>query len=412
MTLRHGTFHRQNLTALMPMLPTDLLDALPELRTWAGRPAPSDLQSLPAVPAVYLLLDAAGAPVQLATTQSLRRLLLARLCGPLGPRPGRADVAEVVRGVRWRPLSTPFEGRWWYYRLARELHPQTYRRLIAFGPAQFLHVDWEQPVPQVHLTERIWREPGQYIGPWATQKAGQEALHGLRDLFDLCRYPEQVARAPHGTRCAYAEMGRCDAPCDGSVPLGAFIERCRAAWRFAAGAVPPWIDAATVVMRQAAVDQRYEYAGQLKRQVEFARQWQRQWGPHLRPSDELNYLLALRVTRRRAWKLLLFSAGHIIDGPVAVDRRLATTARPWLAEELGKTSAELPAAVRMEQTWLVAHWLLGPQRDEGFAIPLPERAPPANLEAMLVEQTQAFWPRRAATAKTSNRDAAADGDRA
>mgnify|MGYP005834738565 CR=1 FL=1 len=380
-------------------LPTEIRAALPEACAWPAGPTPAELRSLPSSPAIYLLLDASEAPVQLATTQSLRRLLSARFAEVAVPRPKRTDLAAIVRAVRWRPLGTAFEARWWYYRLARTLHPADYRGRIAFGPAYFLNVDWERAVPELRVTERIWCQPGHFIGPWATIKAAQEALHGLWDLFDLCRYPEQVSRAPHGTRCAYAEMGRCDAPCDGSVPLAAYLERCRSAWRFAAGGVQPWIEAGAAEMQRAASQRRYEQAGLLKRQIEFARHWQRQWSPRVRVWEQFRCLLVLRVARRRAWKLLLFQSGHLTDGPVVTERRLVAGARTWLATPSKELAANLSDAVRMEQTWLVGQWLLRPRPGEGFAVPLPDSGVPDNLDDTLTEQARAFWSRRE-TART------------
>ncbi len=374
-------------------LPTEIRAVLPEACAWAARPTAAELRSLPSGPAIYLLLDAAENPVQLATTQSLRRLLTARFAEVAGPRPGRTDLTEIVRAVRWRPLGTAFEARWWYYRLARVLYPADYRRRIAFGPAYFLNVDWDRPVPELRVSERVWCQPGWFIGPWATVKTAQEALHGLWDLFDLCRYPEQVNRAPHGTRCAYAEMGRCDAPCDGSAPLAAYLERCRAAWRFAAGGVQPWIEAAAAAMQRAAAQRRYEQAGLLKRQIEFARHWQRQWGPHVRVWEQFRGLLVLRVVRRRAWKLLLHEGGHLVDGPVVADRRLAASVRTWLAAPPEEPSADVTDTARMEQTWLVCQWLLRPRPSEGFTVPLPDSSVPENLDDTLAGQARAFWSR-------------------
>ena len=375
-------------------VPDTFSDALPELHCWSGRPTADDLAALPGCPALYLLVDSAGKPVQLASTQSLKRLLISRLTDPLRQRPGKADLAEIARGVRWRRLSTPFEGRWWYYRLAREVHPKEYRRLISFGPAYFLCVDWDEPAPELRVTERIWCTAGQFVGPWATHKACQEALQGLRDLFDLCRYPEQVRAAPRGTRCAYAEMGRCDAPCDGSAPLENYAARCRAAWRFAGGAVDEWMDGAGERMQRAAAERAYEQAGQIKQQVDFAHKWKTQWAGRVRPAERLNYLLGLAVTRRRAWKLYLFRRGHLADGPVVSDRRLVVDVRAWLGTELARQPEQLADTVRAEQTWLFCHFLFNREADAALMIALPDNDVPVGLEESLYEQAAASKRRR------------------
>lgn len=175
--------------------------ALPDELTWVGRLRRSDLARLPACPAVYLLLAESKVPVQLAATQHLRRLVAARLADSAPPPPGKADLVEIVRGIRWRPVHSAFEGRWWYYRLARQMYPKQYRRLISFGPAWFLHVDWQERVPEIRLSERIWQEGGEHVGPWLTHDTCRKALHGLWALFDLCRYHEQIRRAGRSALC-------------------------------------------------------------------------------------------------------------------------------------------------------------------------------------------------------------------
>jgi DNA polymerase-3 subunit epsilon len=391
---------------------------LPESLCWPDRPTDADLAPLPGVPAVYLLVDGAGRPVLLATTQHLRRLAISRLTDPDRPKTGKADLAEIVRGVRWRPVLAPFEGRWWYYRLARRMYPRDYRRLVGFGPAWFLHIDWQRPVPEPRVSERVWRDPGAFIGPWPARTQCQQALEGLWDLFDLCRHPEQVRRTPHGERCAYAEMGRCDAPCDGSVPLTAYTERCRRAWAFAAGGVADWIAATEDAMRAAAAELAFERAGLLKQQLAFARKWQSDWTPRVRPLERLNFLLCVAATRRKAWKLFLLREGVLSDGPVLPDRKLAAGAVTWLRACLAPETAETPPAeaaspappdqpaapaepavttahgagddtVRMEQTWLVAHLLQHREADTAIIVPLPESRIPDHLHEALSDELTA-----------------------
>lgn len=362
-----------------------LASALPETHAWSGRPVADDLAALPGGPALYLLTDAGAAPVQLATTQSLRRVLLARLADP-DRKPRRADLAEVARGVRWRPLSTAFEGRWWYYRVARELYPNDYRRRIAFGPAWFLQVNWTDAVPELRATERVWVQPGEFVGPWPTHRAARETLELLWDLFDLCRYPEQVRKAPQGTRCAYAEMNRCDAPCDGSVPLSAYSERCRAAWRFVTGGSLEWAGRAALHMKQAAAQREYEVAARLKQHVQVAEAWHARWAGNVQRAERMDVLLGFRAARRRAWKLFRFRRGELIEGPVVTARKVGSGALAWLDAQPEAPPAETAPAVRMEQTWLYGHELYGSERDFVLLVTLPEGRAPHDLAAVLADQ--------------------------
>lgn len=360
-----------------------ILAALPSLHSWSARPTLHDLAPLPGCPAVVLFVEDTGAAIQLLVTQQLKRLVISRLSEPEQPRRRRADLAAIARGVRWRQVYCSFEARWWYYRLARVMYPHEYRKLVSFGPAWFLRVDWGARVPELRVAERIWTQPGEFIGPWPTQRSCQQALEGLWDVFDLCRYPPEVRRAPDGSRCAYADMGRCDAPCDGSAPLERYVERCRAAWRFAGGDVEPWIESATERMGRAAAERRYELAGQLQQQIEFAQTWRKRLSPTVHPAEELNHLLAIPAARRKAWKLFLFRQGHLTDGPLLADAKLAQQTRPWLAETLSQPPDQLDGVMRMEQTWLVAHFLHHKDARTAIIEHLPDARVPPDLEGSL-----------------------------
>lgn len=348
-------------------LPVELL--LPEHRSFASPLTTEDIKGLPNAGAVYLLLDEAGAPILLASTSQLRKIVVSRLAAPPEDlaRP-RANLAEITRQIRWREVHSRFEADWWYYRAAKVLYPADYRKRLSFGPAWFLHVDWNARVPELRVTDRIWRIAGEFVGPFPDRAAGQQALEGLWDLFDLCRYPEQVRQAPHGQHCAYAEMGRCDAPCDGSAPLAAMIERTHAAWRFAGGQVQEWIAVAEERMREAAASLRFEVAGQLKQQIEFARRREKLWGNVLRREYELECLLLLPVLRRRAYKPFVFRHGDLISGPVCKPRTAARDVATWFPESAAQPPSACEDTTRMEQTWLVANLLARLRQDAALVI--------------------------------------------
>jgi len=368
--------------------------ALPEKHTWPGRPTVADLAPLPGCPAVYLFVDDAGAPLQLLTTQQLKRAAISRLSEPEQTRRGRVDLAEIARGIRWRRVYSSFEARYGYYQLARLMLPGRYRKELSFGPAWFLHIDWTARVPEPRVTEQIWRLPGDFIGPWPTRTACRQALEGLWDLFDLCRHPVEVRKSPHGQACAYADMGRCDAPCADSAILGAYIERVRAALRFASGEIDSWIAGAGDSMRRAAGEQQFELAGKLKSQLEFARLWKERWGPIVRPDQQLSYVLAVPATRRKAWKLYLFRRGYLVEGPLLSRRKAPTEAPAWLTEQLKRSpdeasdllgNADSVNEIRMVQTWLVAHFLRHKESRDAVTARLEHDRPPANLAEMLAE---------------------------
>lgn len=369
-----------------------LQSALPDELLWQGRPTEEALRPLPNHPALYLLISDDGTPVQLGTTQQLRRLSVSRLILNEQAEGPRTDLGEIVRGVRWRGVSNPLEATWWYYRLARGLHPREYRKLIGFGPSWFLQIDFADALPEMRVTDQVWRVRGECVGPLASQRAATQALESLWDLFDLCRQPEQYRKSPGGSRCAYADMGRCDAPCDGSVAPAAMIERTRAAWRFVLGGAAAWIDELSQQMKSAAAAQRFEEAGRIKARVAAAREWLGSFGARVMPIEAMRFVVALPVTRRAAWKFVWFDRGVMLEGPQIATRKLAAELAAWIAAMVAGPDgvAECDVALRMEQTWLVSRWIEPSDRPRCLHVRLREGATAVDVAKSLIELIDEF----------------------
>src|SRR5947207_15818153 len=58
-----------------------------------------------------------------------------------------------------------------------------------------------------------------FVGPVEDKHAAARLIELVEDLFDLCRYYNILLESPRGKACAYKEMGKCPAPCDGSIGI-------------------------------------------------------------------------------------------------------------------------------------------------------------------------------------------------
>jgi hypothetical protein len=123
-------------------------------------------------------------------------------------------------------------------------------------------------------------------------------------------------------------------------------------------------------MKQAATEQRFELAGQLKHQLAFAWKWHDHLLPLLHAEEDLHFLLVIPVTRRRACKPFLFRTGHLAEGPVLADRKLPAAAAAWVAGQMARPAEPLDPTIRMEQTWLVAHFRHSREGDASLIRPL------------------------------------------
>lgn len=266
------------------------------------------LRSVPAAWVVYLLADARGKPVQLLTVKNLRAALKRRLIEGLDEETPtkRVNYRDLVRQVHWRRVDSRFEADAVYLALARALFPDTAHSLLRLDPAQFLHVDPAAAFPRFVRTTDLSLRNGIYLGPLEGKAAAAKLVEQIESAFDLCRYYNVLLGAPRAQACAYKEMGRCPAPCDGSITMGAY----RQLLALAVHCLADPADAARqqdARMRQAAADLDFELAGRIKQYATELANLTTGPNRHVRKLADFRFLAIQPGPRRNTAKIFLIT---------------------------------------------------------------------------------------------------------
>jgi excinuclease UvrABC nuclease subunit len=226
------------------------------------------LREAPAKWVVYLLSDERDQPVQLLCVKNLRGSLKRRLGGEevIGPT-RRVNYREIIRRIHWRRVNSAFEADWIYYEAARRLFPETYQGMVGFRPAWFVHINPNANFPRYTKTNAIAGKSGVLVGPLEDKHAAARLVELTEDLFDLCRFYSILIQAPAAKACAYKEMGKCPAPCDGSISMEQYRQLIE--WSSRAIVDPgPHIREQEHRMRQAAAELAFESAAKIKAFIE------------------------------------------------------------------------------------------------------------------------------------------------
>ncbi len=348
--------------------------------------------SVPAKPATYLLCDASDRPVLLATAGNLRHVLVNRL-GPADPDAApakRTDYRAITRGVYWRPAYSAFEANWALLENARRLIPQRYRRMVRHWKGHWLHVDRAAAHPRFTAHPELRPRAGEWFGPLPTAASAKRVIETLTDVCDLCRYHEILVKAPGGEACAYKEMGRCPAPCDGSVPMRHYHGQIDQAVGLLAGDRQAWRDQQGRAMKRAAAALNFEHAQRLKQRLDAAGVLERGELRDMRPLRALRLLVVQRGRRKRCPRLFIVTPGCIalLGELQRRDREgqldwAATTAAALFDQPMPKL--DRPAA---ERIGLVSWHLLRGDREKGRFIPISAGATPEVLRATLAAQIE------------------------
>jgi excinuclease UvrABC nuclease subunit len=326
------------------------------------------LKLVPAKWVVYLLADEHDQPVQLLCVKNLRYSLKRRLGGQetIGPTK-RVNYRDLVRHVHWRRVDSAFEADWLYYEAARRVFPQSYQGMVGFRPAWFIHVDPDAVFPRYVKTTDLTRRPGELIGPVEDKHAAGKLIQWVEDWFDLCRYHNILLQAPHGIACAYKEMGKCPAPCDGSISMQQY--RRLVEWS-ARTLVDPseFLRDQTRRMQQAAADLRFETAGKIKAFIEQVSQLGKGPFRHVARLADFQYLSLQRGPRSGTAKVFLITPGRIDEVLGLIDESFQPAEVMRLALQGAAEPVADVTADGAERIGIVAHHLFSPKA--GVFLPL------------------------------------------
>jgi len=176
----------------------------------------------------------------------------------------RVKLTGVARSVAWLRTVNEFERYLLYWQIARTEYPKAYRKLLPFAGCWYITIDPGAAYPRFEAKKSLDSDRAHIFGPLLRRKDAEHLIRLLEDGFDLCRYHDILLQTPNGQACAYFDMGRCPAPCDGSVPMSAYHASIEAALAF----MNRHTDGLTLVdqrMKDAAATTNFELAGVYKK---------------------------------------------------------------------------------------------------------------------------------------------------
>jgi len=336
------------------------------------------LRQAPAKWAVYLFADADDRPLQLLCVKNLRYSLNCRMQGETISLTRRIDYREIVRKIHWRRVDSAFEADWVYHDIARQIFPESYQGMVGFRPAWFIHVDPDAGFPRYAKTIQLTEKPGIYVGPLEDKHAAARLMELIEDAFDLCRYYNILLEAPRGRACAYKEMGKCPAPCDGSISMEQY--RRMIEWSAATLADPSeMIRQQNDRMKSAAAELRFEMAAKIKTFISQLSQIGKGAFRHARLLGDFAYITLQPGATAASAKLFLILPGvieeiaDIVSEPDRPSELLRTVFT--LAGEFSQSPLDTPG---VERIGIAAHHLFAPKRSQGIFLPVADLADPSG----------------------------------
>ncbi|WP_245929059.1 DEDD exonuclease domain-containing protein [Murinocardiopsis flavida] len=337
------------------------IDTLEELRGFRAAPTATQRRKrgladdLPNAPGVYVFEDAKGDALYVGKSGDLRK----RAKSYFTASETRGRVREMLAlAERITPIvcGTGLEAEVRELRLIAERTPPYNRRSRNPDRKTWLKLTAER-FPRLSLVRAVRDDGVPYLGPFNSARDAELAREALLHAFPLRQCTHRFTATTEVRACVLAELGRCNAPCEGRETEAEYAAHTEAAGTAFTGDPSPVVRAVTAQIRTLSAALRFEEAAVHRDRL----------AAFLKAAIRVQRLSALAalphlVAARRAangWELCVVRHGRLAGSglmapgadPHAYLRALVAT-----AETVGPGHGPTPRA-RAEEMECVLRWL-------------------------------------------------------
>jgi DNA polymerase III subunit epsilon len=259
-------------------------------------------------------------------------------------------MKETAAVDHWA-CPTPLEAAVREVRLIHAERPRFNRRSKHPERAVWVKLTAER-FPRLSVVRARRADGATYLGPLPSRRVADRVVEALHDVAPIRRCTDRIGARTRFPACALKEMGRCLAPCDGTVDVAGYGSAA-AAITAALGADPA--AAVTLLhgrMTGLAADGRFEEAAGARDRLR-ALLGAVQRARRIEALQACPVLVASRPASGRREVIVVRGAALVASAACAPSELEQT-----VASLLG-TAAEGPTAAAVEETELIARWLEG-----------------------------------------------------
>jgi excinuclease ABC subunit C len=178
------------------------------------------LTMLPAAPGVYLMKDDRGRVIYVGKAVSLKNRVRSYFNSPAGLQEKTRALVSHIRDLEWILTDSEMEALILECNLIKKYQPRYNIRLVDDKHYPYLRVTVKEDFPRIETVRSMKKDGSRYFGPYTSSKSVHETLKLLKTIFPVrsCAQKEFKNKRP----CLNAHIGRCLAPCAGSVSLEAY----------------------------------------------------------------------------------------------------------------------------------------------------------------------------------------------
>ncbi|MBE2217174.1 MAG: excinuclease ABC subunit C [Ignavibacteria bacterium] len=236
----------------------------------ARTPLEIKLGNLPGNPGIYQFKDKAGKVIYVGKAKNLRnRVRSYFMSKPVGPR--LTKMISLIRDVEIINTDSEVESLILEMNMIKQLKPRYNVNLKDDKSFPYIVIT-NEPYPRVFPTRKRLNDGSKYFGPYTDVGTMRFSLKMLRDLFmirtcNLSITQEAIEKKKFKV-CLEYHIHKCEGPCEGLVSQAKYNEMTGEIEKVLNGKTASLIKELDAKMRDAAINERFEEAAQLRNKIE------------------------------------------------------------------------------------------------------------------------------------------------
>jgi len=290
-----------------------------------------ELAALPACKGVILFADSNKKPIQFLTAANIRRTARSRLNAQQSEQLTKTpNISEIACNIFYVCCYNDFESSITYYKTAKEIFPETYRKLVPKAKLNLVKINPSDDWPVFTYTSSPVLCGDEIVfGLFANRKSAREFIHILQEAFSLCKRPD-ISQDPQKARgCPYLQMETCAGACVGKISKTDYQKRIDQAIQAGRGETDAIKISLCGEMERLSNSMQFELACKVKKQIELIELLDKpiyKWVGDLQRTSIMHVDLSAKVkiegqrSKKQLFKAYLLSKGNVFQlGNFSID---------------------------------------------------------------------------------------------
>jgi excinuclease ABC subunit C len=355
---------------------------------------------LPEKPGVYKMLDSSGTVIYVGKAKILKNRVRQYFHASKNHSPKVLAMVSHIADFETIEVHSEVEALSLESNLIKEFMPKYNILLKDDKHFPYFRIDQRQDYPRIEIVRRVKPDGATYLGPYVVGPSVQDELKLIYDLFPLRHCKKNIsAMIARGERpCLLYHIGKCCAPCSGSVSREQYHAYLKEAIRVLNGKSGELIPFLTQKMQEASDSLDFERAAMLRDKLK-ATLALREKQAAITAKDVHADVFALTSLGEERMVFALFVRGGKVIGTHAFrlegegDDRPEDCLHMFLLQYYGQDGIEIPKEILLQQQCAdmdtIEEWL-SDKKNKKVHVTVPVRGSKRQLTDMALQNGKAL----------------------